>query len=107
MKILAILLLFFSYTPGGANKRTKVHISMQDVGDIIFTPMKVDLNSLYVERLMLRFSDPWTQIVIISRTDGVDVTQYTVDSKAGIAEMFQKLPRFAPAAAATSRTVKA
>jgi hypothetical protein len=90
MKTFAVLLVVIFFVSDHTQSPPKVRIYAEDVENLIYPPLKVDLNSLYVERLMLRFTEPWTQIVIVSRIDGVDLRQYTVDSKPGVDELFQR-----------------
>jgi hypothetical protein len=90
MKSLTMLLIIMWCVVGQTSDRPRVRISFDEVSELVFPPMKVDLNDLYVERLMLRFSEPWMQIVIIVRTDGVEVRRYTVDSKPGVDELFRR-----------------
>jgi hypothetical protein len=57
MKNLALLFFILLCSLTGKAQAPKVRIYMEDVQDLVFPAMKIDLNTLYVERLMLRYTE--------------------------------------------------
>ena len=79
---LFFLLWLIVLTPCPKSSSSKVFVSPQEVADHIFPPMRVSLDDIYFQRLVLRFSRPWLQIVI-TRPFGGDPDQiqiFAVDS---------------------------
>jgi hypothetical protein len=95
MKHMALKLILtgfiFAINCNATATNAQVRIYPQDVEELIFPPMRIDLNSLYFSRIMLRYSEPWMQIVMTERPKGiVEVDFYTVMPDSQIDEMFRR-----------------
>jgi hypothetical protein len=63
-----------------ATDKQSPRFTWDDVLDQVFPPMRITFSELYAQRLILRFSTPPTEFVIISRSNGVEARQYSIQS---------------------------
>lgn len=76
-----------------SQNKPKAFVYPEDVQNLVFPPMRVNLDQVYAQRLMLRFTDPWMEIVIERRVNGDNVTVYTVESMAKLNQLFARANR--------------
>jgi hypothetical protein len=87
---IAAFIAIVSLVSSAYDQRPAVAITTEDVADLLFPRMRISYDSLYLARLMLRFSEPDMQIVIIASATEVDISEYKTKGNVRIAELIRR-----------------
>ncbi len=91
-RTVVLLLTVTTFTGQGfASDSPKPRLFTDDILDLVLPPMKITVDNLYVERLMLRFSQPMMEIIVVVKSGGaIEATCYRVESFAAAADLIKK-----------------